>query len=51
MAESWPEKYGTVIGRMKAESTPLHQAEYDEFGFDHMEVGEFASKSSTSFTI
>jgi diguanylate cyclase (GGDEF)-like protein len=44
MAESWPEKYGTVIGRMKAESTPLHQAEYDEFGFDHMGVGEYASK-------
>jgi hypothetical protein len=44
MAESWPEKYGTVIGRMKVESTPLHQAEYDEFGFDHMGVGEYASK-------
>ncbi len=44
MAESFPEKYGTVISRMKAESISLHQAEYDEFGFDHSEVGENSSK-------
>ena len=44
MAEALPEKYSVAGGRVKAESIPLHQAEYDEFGFDHMEVGEYLSK-------
>ena len=44
MAEALPEKYSVAASRVKAESIPLHQAEYDEFGFDHMEVGEYLFK-------